>query len=311
MNMKMKVLAAAVTMAITGGANAATALISSGNSELIFTVWDSVAQVSFDMDLTPNASAPSSMGTFTLNDFLPTGVAAGGKSGSSASPTITGWSGAAPGTAEAKGINWQWDIDGSVETSAAWTSFTGTVAAKGSSSANWQWFVGGGDSTGATTAVDQYRYDTTSKVDLTTVTISSSQLNGMKNTNALWNAMDNGSPAADPSYSFTNLQGDGYVGNTFQDNWQGQAPFVATAGVNESMGFYYLTGNCVGTVCETGSRADAQKFGEGAKWTFAQTSPGQFGLTYETNPVPVPAAVWLLGSALVGLVGVARRRTAA
>lgn len=33
-------------------------------------------------------------------------------------------------------------------------------------------------------------------------------------------------------------------------------------------------------------------------------SPGAFNL----NPVPVPAAVWLLGSALLGLVGVSRRR---
>ena len=32
--------------------------------------------------------------------------------------------------------------------------------------------------------------------------------------------------------------------------------------------------------------------------------------TYETTAVPVPAAAWLLGSALVGLVGVARRKEA-
>ena len=28
------------------------------------------------------------------------------------------------------------------------------------------------------------------------------------------------------------------------------------------------------------------------------------------NPVPVPAAVWLFGSGLIGLVGVARRKAA-
>jgi hypothetical protein len=29
------------------------------------------------------------------------------------------------------------------------------------------------------------------------------------------------------------------------------------------------------------------------------------------NPVPLPAAVWLLGSGLLGLIGVGRRRTPA
>ena len=32
--------------------------------------------------------------------------------------------------------------------------------------------------------------------------------------------------------------------------------------------------------------------------------------TYEVSSVPVPAAVWLFGSALLGLAGVARRKKA-
>ena len=38
----------------------------------------------------------------------------------------------------------------------------------------------------------------------------------------------------------------------------------------------------------------------------ASTSYGMYGI--EISQVPVPAAVWLLGSGLIGLVGVARRR---
>ena len=47
---------------------------------------------------------------------------------------------------------------------------------------------------------------------------------------------------------------------------------------------------------------------------FAGSTPGFNGVTADdfppsgTAPVPVPAAVWLFGSGLVGLVGVARRR---
>ena len=70
MNMKLKALAAAVAMAVTGGAQAATDQLTTGNSELLFAVWDPIAQVSFMADLAPVASAPS-MGSFQVNDFLP------------------------------------------------------------------------------------------------------------------------------------------------------------------------------------------------------------------------------------------------
>jgi hypothetical protein len=37
---------------------------------------------------------------------------------------------------------------------------------------------------------------------------------------------------------------------------------------------------------------------------------GNFSFVYEYNPVPVPAAGWLFGSGLIGLIGVARRKKA-
>ena len=46
--------------------------------------------------------------------------------------------------------------------------------------------------------------------------------------------------------------------------------------------------------------------GEGDQKAFIQKKFGNMGVI--VNPIPVPAAVWLFGSGLLGLVGVARRR---
>lgn len=43
---------------------------------------------------------------------------------------------------------------------------------------------------------------------------------------------------------------------------------------------------------------------------FNNTTPNFVDGTVTVNPVPVPAAVWLFGSGLLGLIGVARRRNA-
>ena len=41
---------------------------------------------------------------------------------------------------------------------------------------------------------------------------------------------------------------------------------------------------------------------------FVDTNPSFVGGSITVNPVPVPAAVWLFGSGILGLIGVARRR---
>jgi len=63
---------------------------------------------------------------------------------------------------------------------------------------------------------------------------------------------------------------------------------VGAGAVRTQFGFQTLTGNDVAS----------DNFYDNVTWQ--QTS--------SVNPVPVPAAVWLFGSGLVGLVGVARRR---
>lgn len=44
--------------------------------------------------------------------------------------------------------------------------------------------------------------------------------------------------------------------------------------------------------------------------TYSGFYTGDLSVTYTYDPVPVPAAVWLFGSGLIGLIGVARRRKA-
>jgi len=62
-----------------------------------------------------------------------------------------------------------------------------------------------------------------------------------------------------------------------------------------------LTLDGTGTVSGNGLEATA------ARWSFSGESPINYSMTIAT--VPVPAAVWLFGSGLIGLVGVARRKT--
>jgi hypothetical protein len=52
-------------------------------------------------------------------------------------------------------------------------------------------------------------------------------------------------------------------------------------------------------------------YGGNPSFDLGQTGQHAFSATLNTAPVPVPAALWLFGSGLVGLIGLARRRMAA
>jgi len=292
MNMKMKTLAAAVLMAAGGQAMAATAQLTSGNSELIFNVYDTVALTSFSMDLAPLASA-SVMGSFYLNDFLPTGVTPGGAA-STGNPVTGSVYTVAPGGVEASNINWDWTIG-----TAAWTTFQNNVAAAGSNSGNWRWNVYAGDTTGAAGQLDQVRMITTSLATEAQMDVGINMSNASLS-NPLFAGIN--SSGFDDDQTLAAVTGDSLYypaigGDTLRDT----VTQNVMANVGESMSFFYVSGIC--TVSRGCSAYDAKQFGNGAAWTFDGTS-----LNYSTNAVPVPAAVWLLGSALVGLVGVSRRR---
>jgi hypothetical protein len=75
--------------------------------------------------------------------------------------------------------------------------------------------------------------------------------------------------------------------------------------------FYYLTGQAGSTARPlTGSSINlfANSVGVAGEWSLSRDGT----LTWNSAPaVPVPAAVWLLGSGLLGLAGVARRKQSA
>jgi len=79
----------------------------------------------------------------------------------------------------------------------------------------------------------------------------------------------------------------------------GQGPDTAGIGLGQQMNLYALTGNS--------GLGQAQSYLLGTNLTLASTGT----LSVSPAAVPLPAAVWLFGSGLLGLIGVGRRRAAA
>lgn len=98
-----------------------------------------------------------------------------------------------------------------------------------------------------------------------------------------------------------------YAGSFWGSDLNASVPTINNAGsLGSSLYFFKATDNQYPDYETTGlDPATLQQYA----YTWKLDSNGT--LTYNASvgaPVPVPAAVWLLGSALVGLVGVARRR---
>jgi hypothetical protein len=91
----------------------------------------------------------------------------------------------------------------------------------------------------------------------------------------------------------------------FGVNWTGGTNFFAAGGVGESMEFISLAGNgTIGSTKATGVRyGNADGF---ATWTL--NADGGLAYAAPSAVVPVPPAMWLFGSGLLGLVGIARRK---
>ncbi len=107
----------------------------------------------------------------------------------------------------------------------------------------------------------------------------------------------------DPSLNLSSysIPGDtGYFGELTWSVNAGGSPFVTIGDIDSSISFYqaYLAADYV-----TGLVRELPNV-----WTL--TSAGELTYAAPVSAVPVPAAVWLFGSGLLGLVSVARRRKA-
>ncbi|MGD8573001.1 MAG: VPLPA-CTERM sorting domain-containing protein, partial [Gammaproteobacteria bacterium] len=170
-----------------------------------------------------------------------------------------------------------------------------------SSSGDISWAVMAGDNT-PPSQVDGIRYlTTTNAASISMTNANLQQFTTM--TSYLINVNVDLDAATDTA---TYGSGDAGYFELAMDSWNGNAPFSATAGVNESQNFYMLS-NSASLALSFGRAAQVnqeQYLAGGNPGTWTLDSEGV--LTY--SAVPLPPAVWLLGSALLGLVGVARRK---
>ena len=165
------------------------------------------------------------------------------------------------------------------------------------SSDSFSWTVMAGDNTGAIGAGDK-RYLTTTQVDLTNGTsvtganlaTSYNNLNQMLITlNGFLPDGASGSTASNGQWRQT-----GAVPGQAAGDWFGIGPNNVNA-LGSAANFYMLSSNGTGAA-RVFEFADVRLTANGTLMSVA------------TAPVPLPAAVWLLGSGLIGLAGIGRRR---
>jgi hypothetical protein len=182
------------------------------------------------------------------------------------------------------------------------TAFLGGTHASDS----FTWAIEGGKYGTAGIAPGSYTYVTSTGTSLdngTTVT-NTNLISSYGNLTAQLNAL-NGQIASgvigDKASTAAGKDG-GWGSSPGNDNWYGPGPNTAGVAINTTQNFYALTtaGGLKGAPAQV---YILNKITLAADGTLSAAAGGA--------PVPLPAAVWLLGSGLLGLFGIGRRRNAA
>ena len=288
----LKTLAVAIALAAAGSqANAAMVNAQSGDSSVIMYAWSASLGRSYSRDLGTDmdsflyngASAPTA-GSYpfntTLNADMP--IVAGNVTNAGyslafgANSLMTSWLGS--GSALASDVQW------------------GIAAVDG---------TGSGSNFRALTTVQAGA----SSAGTTNFELGSFEVNFdgfVQAHNALGTHVSNlnGSSGSDGS----NLAA-ANAATGFGVNWGGATSFFSTGGVGQSLEFFFMAQSST----LAGAQATSVRYGNTdgfATWTL--NSDGSLGYaTAAAAVVPVPPAVWLFGSGLLGLVGIARRKKTA
>jgi hypothetical protein len=184
------------------------------------------------------------------------------------------------------------------------------------SNPNLLWNVAALDSTGGTVLGGQ-RYLSTTNASVAQIGLTSNSLLtvGFKVVNDYVTATNGADLDFTTNKSSTATAADGYAyfGSGFMNNWQGKASFDSTAAVGDSLNFYKLQATTTFGLDKLSKNATGVvQFGNAdgaASWTLASNGTLSYSAPAPAA-VPLPAAVWLLGSGLIGMVGVARRKAA-
>ena len=129
------------------------------------------------------------------------------------------------------------------------------------------------------------------------------------------------------TFNYVDMPGNGAIFSTASLNGSDDGSFALVQAIEgvltDSQGASLVNGDSLLGISDTNFDADPDSnglvdtmvantiFGENqcsSVGNFCGTQDGSFILAYAPNPIPVPAAAWLMGSGLLGLIGAARRR---
>ena len=281
MNFKLN---AVIGLLVVGAAGQATAAIAvgqaQGGSSLVLSVWDYTTNESYTRNLGPN-----------LNGFLPTGLTTLPNDGNVVGTAVSG-----DKSPEA----------GLVVSFAGDALYTATFGDNDPANINWNIVaydevasIGGGLSRVLTTANSAPR-STNAGIGL----ISSGATTYL---NSLIDNSNIGLPGVN-SAIITDTTLAAFAGSPrWGDGLNGGNLSSSTSGYGNSLSFYYLARTQISGVNST--LATQRLFANSlntAAWTLAANGTA----TYALAPIPEPAALWMLGAGLLGVLGVARRRRA-